>query len=183
MSGQFEMVGIRPLPPAEPARPAPWYRGKPVLSAGILALLALGCLVFRLAPVRDPAYMDLTRCRAAPCGEFLFGTDAMGRDVFSMIWYGGGLSLFIGAAATALSTLIAVVFGALSGCAPAWLDGVLMRLTEILLSVPSLLVVVLLQAALGEANVLSISLVIGLTSWTSMAKIVRTEVRQLRGSE
>ena len=183
MSGQFEMVGIRPRPPAAPPRPAPWYRGKPVLSAGILALLALGCLVFRLAPVRDPAYMDLARCSAAPCGEFLFGTDAMGRDVFSMIWYGGGLSLFIGAAATALSTLIAVVFGALSGCAPAWLDGVLMRLTEILLSVPSLLVVVLLQAALGEANVLSISLVIGLTSWTSMAKIVRTEVRQLRGSE
>lgn len=118
-----------------------------------------------------------------PCGEFLFGTDAMGRDIFSMIWYGGRLSLFIGLAAALLSTAIAILFGAVSGCAPAWLDGLLMRLTEILLSVPSLLVIVLLQAVIGKASILSIALVIGVTSWTGMAKIVRTEVRQIRASE
>ena len=58
-----------------------------------------------------------------------------------------------------------------------------MRLTEILLSVPNLLLVVLLQAILGTANVLTLSLVIGLTSWASIAKVVRTEVRRLRSSE
>ena len=58
-----------------------------------------------------------------------------------------------------------------------------MRFTEIFLSIPSLLLVVLLQAILGKANVLSLSLVIGLTSWTSIAKVVRTEVRQIRNSE
>ena len=66
--------------------------------------------------------------------------------------------------------------------APAWLDAVLMRLTEIFLSVPSLLTVIFLQAILGEANVLSISLVIGITGWFGIAKIIRTEVRQMRSS-
>lgn len=100
-----------------------------------------------------------------------------------MIWYGGRLSLFIGLAATAISTAIAILLGAASGCAPNWLDALLMRLTEILLSIPGLLLIVLLQAILGRANVLSISLVIGVTGWTSMAKIIRTEVRQIRSSE
>lgn len=132
---------------------------------------------------KDPTYMDLQHCIAAPGREFLFGTDTMGRDIFSMIWYGGRISLFIGVIATAISTVIAVVFGAASGCAPAWLDDLMMRLTEILMSVPNLLVVVFLQAILGKPNVLSLSLVIGVTSWTSIAKVVRSEVRQLRGSE
>lgn len=71
----------------------------------------------------------------------------MGRDIFSMIWYGGRISLTIGVLSTLLSTTIAILFGTVSGCAPDWLDRLLMRLTEILLSVPrTLLLVVLLQA-------------------------------------
>lgn len=136
-------------------------------------------------PVDDqgPAYMDLSHCNAAPCGAFPFGTDSLGRDLFSMIWSGGRLSLFIGIASTLVSTCIAVVVGAASGMAPRRLDALLMRLTEILLSVPGLLLVILLQAVLGEANAVSLSLVIGLTSWTSIAKVVRTEVRQMRNDE
>ena len=120
---------------------------------------------------KDPTYLDLAHCSAVPCREFLFGTDTIGRDIFSMIWYGGRLSLFIGVGSTVISTLLAILFGAVSGLAPKWLDALLMRLTEILLSVPNLLLVIFLQA------------VIGLTSWTSIAKVVRTEVRQLRASE
>ena len=127
--------------------------------------------------------MDLMNYNLAPNREFLFGTDTMGRDIFSMIWYGGRISLFIGLLSTVISTAIAVVFGGISGIAPQWLDTLLMRLTEILLSVPNLLLVILLQAILGKPNVVTISVVIGVTSWTSIAKIVRTEVRQIRNSE
>ena len=95
---------------------------------------------------KDPTYLDLAHCSAAPCREFLFGTDTMGRDIFSMIWYGGRLSLFIGVGSTVISTLLAILFGAVSGLAPRWLDALLMRLTEILLSVPNLLLVIFLQA-------------------------------------
>ena len=126
---------------------------------------------------KDPAYLDLAHRSTAPCREFLFGTDTMGRDIFSMIWYGGRLSLFIGVGSTVISTLLAILFGAVSGLAPKWLDALLMRLTEILLSVPNLLLVI------GTPSAWSIALVIGLTSWTSIAKVVRTEVRQLRASE
>ena len=132
---------------------------------------------------KAPTYLDLAHCSTAPCREFLFGTDTMGRDIFSMIWYGGRLSLFIGVGSTVISTLLAILFGAVSGLAPKWLDALLMRLTEILLSVPNLLLVIFLQAVIGTPSAWSIALVIGLTSWTSIAKVVRTEVRQLRGSE
>ena len=104
-------------------------------------------------------------------------------DIFSMIWYGGRQSLFIGIAATVISTGIAIVFGTVSGMAPDWLDMLLMRATEILLSIPNLLTVIFLQAILGKANVFSLSFVIGITSWMSIAKIIRTEVRQLRNNE
>lgn len=161
----------------------PWAAGKPVLALAVLFIIAAGCLTVPLLTTRDPAYMDLSHCNAAPCSAFPFGTDSLGRDLFSMIWSGGRLSLFIGIASTLVSTCIAVVVGAASGMAPRRLDALLMRLTEILLSVPGLLLVILLQAVLGEANAVSLSLVIGLTSWTSIAKVVRTEVRQMRNDE
>ena len=132
---------------------------------------------------KDPTYMDLFHASVPPCAEFLFGTDTMGRDIFSMIWYGGRVSLCIGALATLISTAIAILFGAASGLAPRWLDGLMMRAAEIWLSIPNLLLVVLIQAILGKANVLSISVVIGVTGWASVAKVVRTEVRRLRASE
>ena len=79
---------------------------------------------------KDPSYMDLKNYTVAPCREFLFGTDTMGRDIFSMIWYGGRQSLFIGFVATMISTSIAIIFGTVSGLAPEWLDMLLMRMKK-----------------------------------------------------
>ncbi len=155
----------------------------PFFSTVLLFLIIIGCLFSELIMTKDPTYLDLANYSKAPCKEFLFGTDTLGRDIFSMIWYGGRISLFIGMVSTVISTVIAVVIGSLSGLAPKWLDTLIMRFTEIFLSIPSLLLVVLIQAILGTANVLSLSLVIGITSWTSIAKVVRTEVLKLRASE
>ena len=156
---------------------------KPIISAVLLGLIILGCIGCRFIMTKDPTYMDLANYSHAPNGEFLFGTDTMGRDIFSMIWYGGRISLSIGFLATAISTAIAIVFGAVSGYAPRWLDEILMRLTEIFLSVPELLIIILLQAVIGKATIWSLAFVIGITSWTGIAKIVRTEVIQLKNSE
>ena len=142
----------------------------------------LGCVCAPLLTGRDPTYMDLADCAAAPSARFWFGTDTMGRDIFACIWYGGRVSLTVGFLAAAIATVIAVVYGAVSGMAAPWLDTAMMRLTELLGSVPSLLLVLFLQAILGTASVLSLSLVIGVTGWCAMAKVVRTEVRQLRQS-
>ena len=137
----------------------------------------------RSADDQDPSYLDLKNFNIAPNTEFLFGTDTLGRDIFSGIWYGGRISITIGFLATLISTFIAVVYGSVSGIAPAWLDTLMMRFTEVFLSVPGLLLVLFLQAILGEANVLTLSIVIGVTSWASIAKVIRTEVRQIRNSE
>ncbi|WP_075680714.1 ABC transporter permease [Roseburia sp. 831b] len=182
MNQEFEIVGIR-----ETVQTVPQIKKKrkeiPFLSITLLSIIVLGCLFCNLIMTKDPTYLDLKNYSTAPNREFWFGTDTMGRDIFSMIWYGGRISLLVGFLATFLSTLIAIVFGSISGCAPKWLDDGLMRLTEILLSVPNLLLVILIQAILGTPNVWSISFVIGVTSWTSIAKIVRTEVRQIRNSD
>ena len=163
----FELAGNRKTETVIPKSKKKWYQGKPVVSAAILILIVLGCLCAELIMTKDPTYMDLLNYNKAPDREFLFGTDTMGRDIFSMIWYGGRISILIGGLATVISTFIAVVVGAFSGVAPAWLDEL----------------IILLQAIMGDANILSLSFVIGVTSWTSIAKVVRTEVRQIRNSE
>lgn len=177
----FALVGIRPE-----EKKTSISRKKsdfPLVSGVILALIILGCLFAGVIARKDPAYLDLANYAKAPNREFLFGTDTLGRDIFSCIWHGGRVSLAIGFLATFISTAIAVVFGALSGAASDAVDTLLMRLTEIFLSIPGLLLILFLQAIWGKPTVLSISVIIGITSWFSIAKVVRTEVRQIRNSE
>ena len=178
----FTLVGIRQEPPA-PVKKARKLQGFPWVSVVLLIVIIFCCMFAELLMTKDPAYLDLKNYNVAPNAEFLFGTDTLGRDIFSGIWYGGRISLTIGFLATVISTVIAVVYGSISGVAPVWLDTLMMRFTEIFLSVPGLLLVLFLQAILGEANVLTLSVVIGVTSWAGIAKVVRTEVRQIRNSE
>ena len=178
----FTMVGIRPELSA-PKKKVQRLKGFPWISVILMGAIVLCCLFAEVIMTKDPSYVDLKNFNVAPNAEFLFGTDTLGRDIFSGIWYGGRISIMIGVLATVISTFIAVVYGSISGIAPVWLDTLMMRFTEIFLSVPGLLLVLFLQAILGQANVLTLSIVIGVTGWASIAKIVRTEVRQIRNSE
>ena len=178
----FEIVGMRKMEES-PVSARKKGAKMPVISLVILGLIVAGCLILPFVIGKDPSYMDLMNANQAPSRQFLFGTDTMGRDIFTMICSGVRISLFICCVSTLISTVIAILFGGLSGIAPQWADTLLMRFTEIFLSIPNLLLVILLQAILGKANVLSVSLVIGVTSWASIAKVVRTEVRQIRGSD
>ena len=178
----FTVVGIRPEP-AAPEKKINRFRDFPWISVILLGIIVLCCLFAEVLMTKDPSYLDLKNFNVAPNAEFLFGTDTLGRDIFSGIWYGGRISITIGFLATLISTFIAVVYGSVSGIAPQWLDTLMMRFTEIFLSVPALLLVLFLQAILGQANVLTLSIVIGVTGWAGIAKIIRTEVRQIRSSE
>ncbi len=155
----------------------------PGLSLALLTIIVIACMASELLMTKDPAYMDLARGDIAPCREFLFGTDAMGRDIFSMIWYGGRVSLLIGFGATLISTVIGILVGSVSGYGPSGIDGVLMRLTDIVLSIPGLLLTVFLQAVLGGADVFRLAVVIGLTGLMCLARVVRTEVLQLKSTD
>ncbi len=178
MDERFVQVGILPAPEQQRTiRRA--KEKKPVCSAAVLGLILAGCFLGGWF-WEGPPYMDLYRANLPPGRDAWFGTDAMGRDLFSMIWPGGRVSLSIGLLATALSTAAAVLLGTLSGLGPKWLDRLLMRFTELFLSVPGLLLAVFFQAILGKANAATLSLAIGATGWTGMAKVIRTEVRQMR---
>ena len=178
----FQVVGIRPEP-AAPKKKIRCLNGFPWISVIWMAAIVLCCLFAEVLMTKDPSYLDLKNFNVAPNGEFLFGTDTLGRDIFSGIWFGGRISITIGFLATLISTLIAVVYGSVSGMSPAWLDALMMRFAEIFLSIPGLLLVLFLLAILGDANVLTLSIVIGVTSWPGIAKVIRTEVRQIRNSE
>ena len=127
--------------------------------------------------------MDGQAISLAPCLAHPLGTDSLGRDLLAMLLYGGRLSLYIGLLSALLSSLLALVYGAISGLAPGALDARLMRCCALLLRVPSLILVLILQAVWGKPTPTSIAVVLALTSWMTLAKLVRSEVRRIRESD
>lgn len=158
-------------------------KGKPILAVIFFSLIVLGCLFAEQLITHDPTALYLMNVNQAPNGDFWFGTDSLGRDIYSIIWYGGRASLFIGLMSAAIMTLIGVTYGCLSGSASGAIDSLLMRTVELLQSVPVLLSLLLLLSLMGKQNELTLSLVIGGTGWFALSRIVRSEVRQIRNSE
>lgn len=156
---------------------------KPLLSAAVLGGIILACALANILAPGNAARMDFDALLAPPSAVYIFGTDQLGRDLFKMIIHGGRVSIFIGLLASLIAALIAMVYGTAAGLAPKFIDDLLMRFTELIMSVPSILYVVTIQAVLGKPTALSLSVVIGATSWMSIAKIVRAEVRQIHSSE
>ena len=181
----FDIVGPGPIlkSPDRSTSKSRLPAGFPKLASAVLLIIILGCIFCGFFTGDDPYRMELTQINQAPSAEHLFGTDTLGRDIFTLIWYGGRRSLFIGAFATLISTAIAVIYGSISGLAGKTVDSIMMRFSEILLSIPSLLLIIFMQAVIGQRNVIGISIIIGITGWMSVAKMVRTEVRKIRDSE
>ena len=156
---------------------------RPVISISVLAVIAVGCVFASVFAPYGMTDMDMQNMLAPPDADHIFGTDTMGRDLFSLIWYGGRLSLYIGLLATAISSVIAVVYGCAAGLASERVDDVMMRGVEILMSLPQILLVIFLQAIMGSATATSIAVVIGVTGWMNISKVVRSEVRRIGRSE
>jgi peptide/nickel transport system permease protein len=113
-------------------------------------------------------------------GQFhLFGTDALGRDIFSRMLYGARVSLLVGASAVIVSLLIGVPLGLISGFAGGRTDAVIMRLVDIQLAIPFFLLAVTVAALLGQ-GVRNVILLLGAASWVGFARIVRAQVMSLR---
>lgn len=158
-------------------------RGKPLPAAGVLILIVAGCLGAPLIANHDPAGFYLEALNRPPDREFYFGTDSLGRDLFSILFYGGRASLGIGLLSAAVTAAIGIPYGCVSGTAGDRVDAVMMRITEFFGSVPSILTVLILTAVIPADDIVGMSLVIGLTGWFSLARMVRSEVRQIRHSE
>ena len=114
-----------------------------------------------------------------PSGEHLLGTDQVGRDMLSRLLYAMRVSLFVGAAATVISTTIGVVLGLLSGYVGGIVDSVIMRFTDMVMSFPYILLV-LVAAAIFEPGMWSIVIILGFVDWPGVARLVRGNVLSLR---
>ncbi|MCH9613649.1 MAG: Oligopeptide transport system permease protein OppC [Chlamydiia bacterium] len=118
----------------------------------------------------------------APCGRFWFGTDELGRDIFTRTWWGLRISLFIGIAAAIIDIGIGVLYGAFSAWMGGKIDEIMMRLADILFALPHLLIVILLMVILGP-GLGTIILALTCTGWITMARIVRSQVLQLKSTD
>jgi ABC-type dipeptide/oligopeptide/nickel transport system permease subunit len=118
-----------------------------------------------------------------PSAAFPLGTDHLGRDVLSRLMYGAWVSMAVGFVATAISLVIGVSFGLLAGYFRGWVDTLLMRFTDVMLSFPFLLLCIVIVKLRGEPGIGNVFLVLGLLGWTSMARVVRSKVLSLREME
>jgi oligopeptide transport system permease protein len=117
-----------------------------------------------------------------PSAEHWLGTDIFGRDLMTMIMYGGRISLAVGFVATAVALIIGVTWGAIAGYAGGRVDAVMMRLVDILYALPFMIFIVLLMVVFGR-NLLLLFLAIGAVEWLTMARIMRSQVQSLRQQE
>lgn len=122
-----------------------------------------------------------------PNGVHWFGTDELGRDLFTRIWFGARYSLFIGVAAAFIDFILGVLYGGISGMASRRVDAIMMRIAEVIYSIPYLLVVILLSVVLSKdksgSSMFVMILAMTITSWVPMAILVRGQVLQLKEAE
>lgn len=150
-----------------------------------LTTLALLCSLALIGPWLSPyTYYeaDLAHQNLPPSWEHWFGTDELGRDLFTRIWYGARLSLFVGICAALIDLVIGTIWGGTAALAGGRTDEVMMRLADILFALPYLLVVILLMVVLGS-GLIPILIALTLIGWINMARIVRGQVLQLKQQE
>ncbi|WP_022660247.1 ABC transporter permease [Paucidesulfovibrio longus] len=147
-----------------------------VLIVGSVSLAAL--LAPWIAPY-PPNAIDVNAILLPPGPQHLFGTDALGRDIFSRMLWGGRVSLWVGFVAVGLSTAIGLVLGLMAGYFGKLADEIIMRIVDVMLCFPSFFLILAVIAFL-QPSLLNIMIVIGLTSWMGVARLVRAETLTLR---
>ena len=158
-------------------------KGKPIVSIIILGIIIICCIFAPFITNHDPSQYYLDALNRAPDTEYLFGTDSLGRDLFSIMFFGGRTSIMIGVLGAAIITVIGVIYGCISGISGDKVDSVMMRFVELCGSIPSILMTLILTAIFPAKDVFSMSVIVAITGWFALARIVRSEVRQIRNSE
>lgn len=160
----------------------------------VVLLMAIVCGIAPLLPIADPNAQDLANYATAPNWAHWFGTDILGRDLFSRVLFGGRISLAVGIVATGVALVIGVIYGTVAGFIGGATDAVMMRIVDILYALPFTIFVILLKVFLNDVKIgghtigdeYSIYLLfaaIGAVEWLTMARIVRGQVRSLRRLE
>lgn len=146
------------------------------LIVSIFSFMAI--FAFYIAPY-DPASINVENAFLAPSLKHLFGTDQLGRDIFSRIVYGGRISLSIGFVAVGISVLMGSLIGSISGYYGGKIDTIIMRVVDMFLCFPTFFLILAVVAILGS-NIYNIMIIIGVTSWMGVARLIRAEILSLK---
>ncbi|MBK7920873.1 ABC transporter permease [Veillonella sp. YH-vei2232] len=168
------------------ARPSAWYR----LQQNKLALVGLGIIVVMIIlAIVGPMFssytyaeQDLMAANQGPSSAHWFGTDTLGRDLYTRVMYGARISLTIGFVAALINLVIGVIYGGVSGFFGGKVDRVMMGIVDILYGIPLLLYVILLMVVL-EPGLTSIFIALGIAYWLTMARIVRSQIIKIKKEE
>ena len=156
----------------------------PLAMAGfiIISLMLLLALAAPWLAPFDPNAIDVKAILLPPSSAHWMGTDGLGRDVFSRMLYGARISLLVGIVAVGIATAIGIVLGAIAGYYRGWCDVIIMRLVDIMLSIPTFFLILAVIAFLNP-SIWNIMIVIGLTSWMGVTRLIRAEFLSLHGRE
>ena len=189
---KFKIVGIDKTKSEQITRPNltywqdAWRRLKKnkvaLFSLLILAILILMCIIQPIISNGGYAILNMAEANQGPSAKHFFGTDNLGRDLFDRLWIGGRVSLIIAFVGTLVECLVGIIYGGISGYFGGKIDNVMMRIVEILNSVPYLIIVILIAVRLGN-GIVPLLLALVITGWTGIARMVRGQVMQLKESE
>ena len=163
-----------------------WQRFKKnrlAVAGGVVVLILFIIAIFAsLISPYDPNVIDKKHVLEPPSLKHPFGTDELGRDIMSRVIWGSRISISVGFVAVGIATIIGIILGAISGYYGGWLDSVIMRFVDIMLSIPTFFLILAVIAFLGP-SILNIMIIIGLTSWMGVARLVRAEFLTLKERE
>ncbi len=158
-------------------------KNKLAVLGGVAVLFLFAVAIFApLISLYDPNAIDVKHMLEPPSIEHPFGTDALGRDIMSRVIWGSRISLAVGFVAVGIATVIGILLGAISGYYGGWIDRIVMRFVDIMLSIPTFFLLLAVIAFL-EPSIWNIMIVIGLTSWMGVARLVRAEFLSVKERE
>jgi peptide/nickel transport system permease protein len=147
--------------------------------AVVITLIVLAALFAPLLAPHNPNHVEIMSAREGPSLTFLLGTDLVGRDVLSRLIYGARISLSVGLLAVGMYVIIGLILGCLAGYFGGWVDMVISRLVDAVLSFPVLMLILVIVGLLGP-SIINIVLVLGLLGWPEVARIVRGQTLAVR---
>lgn len=188
----FEVVGTKGLDAEKISKPSvtfwsdAWrrFRANKLSMLGLL-ILVIVILMVCFGPMisgKDYQFIDYSVKNLKPSSTYWFGTDEMGRDIFTRVCYGGRISIIIGIACTLVSFIIGSALGGVAGYFGGRPDDIIMRIIEIISSIPYLVLVVILSFVLGR-SMFSLVFAMTITAWTGTARMVRGQVMQLKNQD
>ena len=160
-----------------------WRHRLALFGLVIILILLVTCALASVIAPYDPLQQELVNRNQGPTPAHILGTDELGRDVLSRLLFAGQISLSIGFSVAILSELFGTMIGAISGYFGGWLDNVLMRIVDLVLTLPTLPILLILSAFFGGGGVPMLILILAALSWTRSSRVVRGTVLALRNQE